>query len=229
VTVHREHKVKRGNQQDATNSMFIIKLLFQHVSGIILPIIRRIRPCPTVCGVLPECVGCGFFNLLLLFSNRFLPSSYTTGYLQFYNEFYSDVCGVHEEYRQIYFPWASSWSAWKIRLRKFVMLTVFMRNCRTKDGGRDLRTVGRSFDHKLHSGNRWRAVCTVLAGQLHYGEVILFILYRYEWKLPRFVKNWVRRKLFCRVKESLWKMVGMYSIVWEAFLDFTYILFQTFM
>jgi len=26
VTVHREHKVKRGNQQDATNSMFIIKL-----------------------------------------------------------------------------------------------------------------------------------------------------------------------------------------------------------
>jgi hypothetical protein len=26
VTVHRENKVKRGNQQDATNSMFIIKL-----------------------------------------------------------------------------------------------------------------------------------------------------------------------------------------------------------
>jgi len=39
--------------------------------------------------------------------------------------FYSDVCGVHEEYFQIYFPWASSWSAWKMRLRKFVMLTVF--------------------------------------------------------------------------------------------------------
>jgi len=32
--------------------MFIIKLLSQHVSGIIIPIIRRIRPCPTTCGVL---------------------------------------------------------------------------------------------------------------------------------------------------------------------------------
>ena len=27
MTVHREHKVKRENQQDATNSMFIIKQL----------------------------------------------------------------------------------------------------------------------------------------------------------------------------------------------------------
>ena len=52
MTVHREHKVKRENQQDATNSMFIIKLLSQHVSGIIMPIIRRIRPCPTACGVM---------------------------------------------------------------------------------------------------------------------------------------------------------------------------------
>ena len=31
--------------------MFIIKLLSQHVSDIIIPIIRRIRPCPTACGV----------------------------------------------------------------------------------------------------------------------------------------------------------------------------------
>jgi len=53
-------KVKRENQQDATNSMFIIKLLSQHVSGTIMPIIRRIRPCPTACGVLPGCVGCGW-------------------------------------------------------------------------------------------------------------------------------------------------------------------------
>ena len=111
MTVHREHKVKRENQRDATNSMFIIKLsvstcfghhyvhhqdnktvsycmwcsawvcrlwlavvlwsyvvncvhcvhfLSQHVSGIIMPIIRRIRPCPTACGVLPGCVGCGW-------------------------------------------------------------------------------------------------------------------------------------------------------------------------
>jgi len=59
VTVHREHKVKRENQQDATNSMAIIKLLSQHVSGIIMSIIRRIRPCPNACGVLLGCVGCG--------------------------------------------------------------------------------------------------------------------------------------------------------------------------
>ena len=102
---------RERNQQDATNSMFIIKLsistcfghhyahhqenktvsycmrcsawvcrlwlavvlwscvvscvhcvhfLSQHVSGIIMPIIRRIRPCPTACGVLPGCVGCGW-------------------------------------------------------------------------------------------------------------------------------------------------------------------------
>ena len=54
------YEVKRENQQDATNSMFINKLLSQHVSGIIMPIIRRIRPCPNACGVLPGCVGCGW-------------------------------------------------------------------------------------------------------------------------------------------------------------------------
>jgi len=59
VTAHREHKLKRENQQDATNSKFIIKLLSQHVSGIIMLIIRRTRPC----GVLPGCVGCGLVEL----------------------------------------------------------------------------------------------------------------------------------------------------------------------
>jgi len=44
--------VKRKNQQDATNSIFTIKLLSQHVSGIIMPIIRRTRLCTTACGVL---------------------------------------------------------------------------------------------------------------------------------------------------------------------------------
>ena len=63
-----------------------------------------------------------------------------------------------------------------------------------------MRTAGRSFDHKLHSSSRWRAVCTVFDGQLQYGEV-LFILYRYERKLPWFVKNWARRKLGHRVKK----------------------------
>ena len=40
------------NQQDATNQMFIIKFLPQHVSSIIMPIIRRTRPCTTAYGVL---------------------------------------------------------------------------------------------------------------------------------------------------------------------------------
>jgi len=40
------------NQQDATNPILIIKLLSQHVSGIIMPIIRRTRPCITAYGVL---------------------------------------------------------------------------------------------------------------------------------------------------------------------------------
>ena len=40
------------NQQDATNLMFIIKLLSQHVSGIIMPIIRRARVCTAAYGVL---------------------------------------------------------------------------------------------------------------------------------------------------------------------------------
>jgi len=40
------------------------KFLSQHVSGIIMPIIRRIRLCPTACGVLPGAVvGCGLVDL----------------------------------------------------------------------------------------------------------------------------------------------------------------------
>jgi len=40
------------NQQHANNPMFIIKLLSQHVSGIIMPIIRRTRQSITAYGVL---------------------------------------------------------------------------------------------------------------------------------------------------------------------------------
>ena len=43
---------RERNQQDATNPMLIIKLLSQNVSGIIMPIFRRTRPCTTVYGVL---------------------------------------------------------------------------------------------------------------------------------------------------------------------------------
>ena len=38
---------RERNQQDANYLMFIIKLLSQHVSGIIMPIIRRTRLCTT--------------------------------------------------------------------------------------------------------------------------------------------------------------------------------------
>ena len=40
------------NQQDATNLVFIIKLLSQHVSGTFMPIFRRTRLCITAYGVL---------------------------------------------------------------------------------------------------------------------------------------------------------------------------------
>ena len=54
VTVPCERRVKRErdrDQQDATNLMFIIKLS-QHVSGIIMPFIRRTRVCTAAYGVL---------------------------------------------------------------------------------------------------------------------------------------------------------------------------------
>ena len=40
------------NQKVATKPMFIINLPSQHISGIIMPIIRRTRPCITAYGVL---------------------------------------------------------------------------------------------------------------------------------------------------------------------------------
>jgi len=44
--------MREKNQQDATNLMFIIKLLSQHVSGIIMPFLRRTRVCTATYGVL---------------------------------------------------------------------------------------------------------------------------------------------------------------------------------
>jgi hypothetical protein len=43
---------RERNQQDTTNLIFIIKLLSQHVSDIIIPIIRRTRVCTAAYGVL---------------------------------------------------------------------------------------------------------------------------------------------------------------------------------
>jgi len=56
---------RERNQQDATNPMFIMKRLSQHVSGIIMPIIRRTRLCITAYGVLHwlVLVGCGCVEL----------------------------------------------------------------------------------------------------------------------------------------------------------------------
>ena len=51
--------------RERTNKMQLTRCLLsnfmsQHVSDIIMTIIRRIRPFPTACGVLPECAGCGW-------------------------------------------------------------------------------------------------------------------------------------------------------------------------
>ena len=43
---------RERNQQDATNPMFVIKLLSEHVSGIIMLIIRRTRVCTAAYGAL---------------------------------------------------------------------------------------------------------------------------------------------------------------------------------
>jgi len=114
----------------------------------------------------------------------------------------------------IWLPFSCSWSVWKMFLRKLVTPTVFMWYCRPRGGGRVWSTVGRSLENRLHSVIRWWAVCTAFSGQLQVGEGVLFILWRYERKLPWFVRNCVRMKLGQRGRESLWKMVGMNSLVW---------------
>jgi hypothetical protein len=83
------------------------------------------------------------------------------------------------------------------------MLTVFMWYFKTRGGGRDLSTAGRSFENKLHSIMRCRAVCMAFSGQLQFGEGVLFILWRYERNLPWFVRNWLRMKLGLSEMESL--------------------------
>ena len=39
----------------------------------------------------------------------------------------------------------------------------------------------------------------------------------------------MRMKLGQRRRESLWKMVGMNSLVWDVFAEFMYVAFQIFM
>jgi len=80
---------RERNQQDATNPMLIIKLLSQHVSGIIMPIIRRTRPRTTAFGVL-HCLCwlwlceaaswavCTVWKLLLTQCKQFTTQPHTT-------------------------------------------------------------------------------------------------------------------------------------------------------
>jgi len=52
-----------------------------------------------------------------------------------------------------------------------------------------LSTVGRSNENRLHSVIRWWAVCTAYSVLPHVGQGVLFILWRYERKLPWFSRN----------------------------------------
>jgi len=106
-----------------------------------------------------------------------------------------------------------------IFLRKLVMPTVFLWCFRTRSRGRFRSTAGHSLENRLHSVIRWRAVCTAFSGQLQISEDFLFISCRYERKLPWFVRNCVRMKLGQRVRESLWKMVGMNFVTSKFFIS----------
>jgi len=68
---------RERNQHDATNQMFIIKLLSQHVSGIIMTIIRRTRLCITEYHVLqcrtPYAV---IHGLVLLIMDVMMPETF---------------------------------------------------------------------------------------------------------------------------------------------------------
>jgi hypothetical protein len=68
----------------------------------------------------------------------------------------------------------------------------------------DLSIGGRSVDSRLQLNKRWCAVCMGFSGQLQCGECNLFILCRYERKLPWFVRNCVIRTFGQRGRESLW-------------------------
>ena len=68
------------NQQVAINLMFIVKLLSQHISGIIMPIIRRKRVCTTAYGVLHCNIQCrtpyaAVHTLVLLMMGIMMPET----------------------------------------------------------------------------------------------------------------------------------------------------------
>jgi hypothetical protein len=112
-----------------------------------------------------------------------------------------------------------SCSEWEILLGKLETLMVCRWCFRIRCGGRVCSTAGRLLENRLHCVVRCLAVCTSLSG-LQVGEDVFFILWRYERKLPWFVRNCVRVKFGHREKESLWSMVCMNCLVWEAFAEF---------
>jgi len=129
----------------------------------------------------------------------------------------------------VWLPFNCSCSVWKMFQKKHVTPTLYMWYFRTSGGGRVWSIAGCSLENRLHSVIGWQAVCTAFSGQLQLGKGVLFILWRYEWKLPWFVRNCVRMNFGQRGRESLWTIVGVNSLVWDAFAEFIYVAFQIFM
>jgi hypothetical protein len=84
---------------------------------------------------------------------------------------------------EAWFRFTYSSSEWRMLLRKFETLTVCMWCFRIRCGGRLCSTAGRLCENRLQSIIRCLAVCTALSGQLHVGEDVFFILWRYD-------RNW---------------------------------------
>ena len=63
-------------------------------------------------------------------------------------------------------PYCCTCSEWRMFLRKVVTPTVCIWCLRIMCGGLAWSAVGRSFENKLHSVIRWRAVCTAFLGHL---------------------------------------------------------------
>jgi hypothetical protein len=113
------------------------------------------------------------------------------------------------------FDW--SCSMWKMVLRNLETSTVFMWYCIISGRGRFWSTAGRSFESRLHSNVRCRAVCSAFSGQVQSGVGAFFISWRYERKQPWFVWSCVRKCFGQTGRDILWKMEGINCLVWVCF------------
>ena len=66
---------------------------------------------------------------------------------------------------------------WKTVLRNLETSTAFMWYCIIRGRGRFWSTVGRSFESRLHSVMRCRAVCLAFSGQVQSGVGAFFSFY----------------------------------------------------